>query len=124
MTQFEERLAKWEAAEARLTQALQHSTQRQATLDTLRAEMQRLFEVAERTVEDVRSVAAAREDVAETRATLETVMNLVGHAHDAANGLDHRQRQVEAAELRLGRVEALLADIQTSLESLHGQKIR
>ena len=122
MAQFEERLARWEAAEARLTQALQHSTQRQATLDTLRVEMQRLFEVAERTVEDVRSVAAAREDVAETRATLESVMHLVGHAHDAANGLDHRQRQVEAAETRLGRVEALLADIQTSLESLHGQK--
>jgi chromosome segregation ATPase len=122
MAQFEERLAKWHASEAHLTQALEHISQRQATLDTLRTEMQRLFELAERTVEDVRSVAAARENLAETRATLETVMDLVGHAHDAANSLDHRQRQVEQAEARLGRAEGLLADIHSSLETLHGQQ--
>src|SRR3989442_13926347 len=34
----------------------------------------------------------------------------------------HRKRQVEQAEERLGRVEALLADIQAGFEMLHGQK--
>jgi phage-related minor tail protein len=46
----------------------------------------------------------------------------VTHVHDAANGLEHRKRQVEQAEERLARAEALLADIQAGLERLHGQK--
>jgi hypothetical protein len=96
--------------------------QRQGTLDALQADMNRLFEVAERTVDDVRSIAAAKEEVAQTRAMLENVLGLVGHVHDAANGLDHRKRQVLQAEERLGRVEGILADIESGLESLHGQK--
>ena len=122
MAQFEERLAKWEAVEAHVTRALEQVTQRQATLDALQVDMHRLFEVAERTVDDVRSIAAAREEVTQTRATLENVLGLVSHVHDAANGLEHRKRQVGQAEERLGRVEAVLADIQSSLETLHGQK--
>ena len=50
------------------------------------------------------------------------MLGLVGHVHDAANGLDHRKRQVAQAEERLGRVEAVLADLQASFETLHGQK--
>src|SRR5437667_384137 len=122
MAQFEERLAKWEAVESHLTRALEQVSQRQATIDALQADMHRLFEVAERTVDDVRSIAAAKEEVTQTRAMLENVLGLVTHVHDAANGLDHRKRQVEQAEERLGRVEALLADVQSSFEALHGQK--
>jgi DNA repair exonuclease SbcCD ATPase subunit len=122
MAQFEERLAKWEALESHLNRALEQVTQRQGTLDALQADMHRLFEVAERTVDDVRSIAAAKEDVTQTRAMLENVLGLVSHVHDAANGLDHRKRQVEQAEERLGRVEGLLGDIQSSFEALHGQK--
>ncbi len=122
MAQFEERLAKWEAAEQQLMRGLEQVAQRQATVDALQADLHRLFEVSERTVDDVRSIAAAKEEVTRTRATLETVLGLVGHAHDAADGLEHRKRQVERAEERLARVEALLVDIQSSLETLHGQK--
>src|SRR5437667_4374 len=60
MAQFEERLAKWEAVESHLTRALEQVSQRQATIDALQADMHRLFEVAERTVDDVRSIAAAQ----------------------------------------------------------------
>jgi DNA repair exonuclease SbcCD ATPase subunit len=122
MTQFEERLAKWEAIELRLTRALEQVTQRQATLDGIQADMHRLFEVAERTVDGVRTIAAAKEEVSQTRAMLENVLALVGHVHDAANGLEHRKRQVEQAEERLGRVESLAAEMRSSLEMLHGQK--
>jgi hypothetical protein len=47
---------------------------------------------------------------------------MVGHAHDVAGGLEQRKHQVEHAEKRVARVEALLTDIQSSLETLHGQK--
>ena len=122
MAQFEERLAKWEALETQLNRSLEHMTQRRATLDALEADMHRLFEVSEKTVDDVRSIAAAKEEVTQTRATLENVLGLVTHVHDAANDLSHRKRQVDQAEERLGRVEALLADIQKGLEALKGQK--
>jgi DNA repair exonuclease SbcCD ATPase subunit len=122
MAQFEERLAKWEAVETHVNRALEHMMQRRATLDALEADMHRLFEVSEKTVDDVRAIAAAKEEVTQTRATLENVLGLVTHVHDAANDLSHRQRQVDQAEERLGRVEALLADIQSSLEALQGQK--
>src|SRR5207247_2103225 len=52
----------------------------------------------------------------------ETVLSMVTHVHDAANGLDHRKRQVEQAEERLARAEAMLSEVQTGLERLHGQK--
>src|SRR2546425_1249229 len=123
MAQFEERLAKWHATEEQLRRALEQAAQRQATVDALQADLYRLFEVAERTVDHVRSIAGAKEQVSATRAMLENVLELVGHAHDAANGLDHRKRQIEQAEERLGRVEALLADIGSSVETLHGQKL-
>ncbi len=121
MAQFEERLAKY-AVEAQLTRALEQVPRRQATLDALQADIHRLFEVAEKTVDDVRSIAAAKEEVANTRAMLDNVLSLVTHVHDAANGLEHRKRQVQQAEERLGRVEAVLTDIQSSLEAVHGQK--
>ena len=123
MAQFEERLAKWHATEEQLRRALEQAAQRQTTVDALQADLYRLFEVAERTVDHVRSIAGAKEQVSATRAMLENVLELVGHAHDAANGLDHRKRQIEQAEERLGRVEALLADIGSSVETLHGQKL-
>ena len=59
MAEFEEHLAKWHASQAQLTQALEHTAQRQATVDALQADLYRLFEVAQRTVDHVRAIAAA-----------------------------------------------------------------
>ena len=59
MAEFEEQLTKWHASEAQLTRALEHAAQRQATVDALQADLYRLFEVAQRTVDHVRAIAAA-----------------------------------------------------------------
>jgi len=122
MTQFEERLAKWHATEEQLTRALDQAANRQATVDALQTDLHRLFEVAEQTVDHVRSIAGAKEQVSETQAMLVNVLDMVHQARDAATGLDQRKRQVEQAEERLARVEALLADMESSLDSLNGQK--
>src|SRR5882672_9982725 len=63
MAQFEERLAKWEAVESQLTRALEQMSQRQTTVDAMQADMHRLYEVAEKTTDDVRSIAAAKEEI-------------------------------------------------------------
>jgi len=81
MAQFEERLAKWHATEEQLMRALEQAAQRQATVDALRADLYHLFEVAQHTVDNVRAIGGAKEQVTETR----------------------------ALEERLARVEALLA---------------
>src|SRR5438876_1541973 len=60
MAEFEERLAKWHATEEQLRRALEQTAQRQATVDALQADLYRLFEVAERAVEHVRSLASAQ----------------------------------------------------------------
>jgi chromosome segregation ATPase len=122
MAQFEERLAKWEALETHLNRALEHMNQRRTTLDALEADMHRLFEVSEKTVDHVRAIAAAREEVTQTRGMLEQVLGLITHVHQAASELSHRKRQVDQAEERVGRIEALLADMQSSLEGLQAQK--
>src|SRR5438046_10339645 len=103
-----------------LTRALEQVSQRQATIDALQADIHRLFEVAEKTVDDVRSIAAAKEEVTQTRAMLENVLGLVSHVHDAASGLEHRKRQVEQAEERLGRVERALDEVEPSREAAPG----
>jgi chromosome segregation ATPase len=122
MTLFEERLAKWHALEEQLTRALDQASSRQATVDALQADLHRLFDVAEQTVDHVRSIAGAKEQVSETQAMLVNVLDMVHQARDAAGGLEQRKRQVEQAEERLARVEALLADMESSVESLRGQK--
>ena len=122
MAQFEEQFAKWHGTEAQLSRALEQAAQRQSSVDALRADLYRLFEVAERTVEHVRAIAGAKQQVTETRAMLENVIEMVGHAREAATGLDQRKRQIEQAEGRLARAEALLADTESSLEALNGQK--
>ncbi len=60
MAEFEERLAKWHATEEQLMRALEQTAQRQATVDALQADLYRLFEVAERAVDHVRSLAGAQ----------------------------------------------------------------
>src|SRR5260370_22012009 len=97
MAQFEERLAKWEAVESQLTRALEQMGQRQATVDAIQADMHRLYEVAEKTTDDVRSIAGAREEVGQTRSMLETVLSMGTHGHDAANSLGHLKRQQDQA---------------------------
>ena len=67
MAEFEEQLAKWHASEAQLMRALEHTAQRQASVDALHADLYRLFEVAERTVDHVRSIAGAKERASSIR---------------------------------------------------------
>jgi DNA repair exonuclease SbcCD ATPase subunit len=122
MAQFEEQFAKWHGTEAQLSRALEQAAQRQTSVDALQADLYRLFEVAERTVEHVRAIAGAKEQVTQTRAMLENVLELVGSAQETAAGLDQRKRQIEQAEGRLARVEGLLADTESTLQTLHGQK--
>jgi len=46
----------------------------------------------------------------------------MAEVRDAESALDERKRQMAKAEERLARAEGLLADVRSSLETIHGQK--
>jgi chromosome segregation ATPase len=122
MSRFEERMANWESAEGQLERALEQVSQRQGSVDALRAEVTRLFEMVERTVEDVRSIADARQEIADNREMLEEIISELDEATEGADALDTKKRQINQAEERLARADALLIDIKSSLEAVSGQK--
>ena len=122
MSRFEERLTNWESAEGQLERALEQVSERQGSVDALRAEVTRLFEMVERTVDDVRSIADARQEIADNRETLEEIVGELDEAMEGADALDTKKRQINQAEERLARADALLIDIKSSLEAVSGQK--
>jgi DNA repair exonuclease SbcCD ATPase subunit len=122
MAQFEEKLGKWELAELELGRALEQVQARQGTVDALQADIKHMFDMAERTVRDVRGIATAQKEIEASRASLDAVLARIKDADSAMSSLDDRKRQIEQAEDRLARAEALLIGIQSSLETLQGQK--
>ncbi len=122
MTQFEEQLAQWETAEAEVGQALEQVLARRSAIDALQSEIKQLFDMAERTVEDVRSITAAKEDIEDARTLLGSTQDRLREAQEAARAIEGRKQQVDSAEKRLARVEALHIDVRSSLETLQGQK--
>ena len=122
ITSFDERLAKWNSVEKQLEQALEQLSIRQGTVETLRADFDRMFTMAEQTTNNVREITAARREVEESRKLLADVQGRLSEIKDTAKALDERKRQMVKAEERLARAEALLVDVRSGVESLEGQK--
>jgi len=121
--QFEERLARWELVEQEIGRSLEQLAARQATVESLQTDVDRMFVVAEKTAADVRTITAARGEIDESRAALEDVLGRLRELRDLTSKLDDRKRQTIKAEERLARAEALLIDVRSSLETLQGQKV-
>ena len=84
--------------------------------------MHELFVASEKTLEDVKAISAARDEVQSTREVLDAVRTQADAMTEALDSIDIRQQQIEQAEQRLGRADALLREIRVSLESLAGQR--
>jgi chromosome segregation ATPase len=122
VTRFESRMADWEAAEQHLAQASEQTTNRQAAVDAVRDEMQRMFQVAEQTVEQVRSINDARSGLGESKEMLDDVMAKIQAVGKHAQTIDDRKLQFEEAEAQFSRIEALMLDMQSSMRTLQGQQ--
>jgi DNA repair ATPase RecN len=73
-------------------------------------------------MEDVRSIAAARDDVQSTRELLEGALGRLGEAQDIVEQLERRKGQLDHAESRLARAGALVRNLGTSIETLESQR--
>ncbi len=84
--------------------------------------MKHVFDLAERTVEDVQTIGSARREIEETRAMLLATQEQFKTTEETLKGFDSRKRQLERAEQRLARAEALALGIRSTVETLTAQK--
>jgi len=122
MAQFEEQLGKWELADQEVRRALDDIAQRQAAIDGLRADIQHMFTLAERTMEQVRAVGEAREEVRSTHELVEAALLGVADGKRVVEHLEWRKGQLDQLESRLARADALVMDLNASLVTLETQR--
>lgn len=84
--------------------------------------MERLFAVSEKTLEDVQTISAARDQVQAVTELLETVKAKADAMDESLDSIDVRHQQIDQAEVRLGRADALLIEIRSGLEALTSQR--
>ena len=120
--QFEQKLARWEIVDQQLSRALEQIAARQGTVQSLGADLERMFAIAETTCENVRTITSASRETAESRQLLKDIAGRLAEIKDLAGSLDERERQMGKAEERLARAEGFLGDVRSGLESLQGQK--
>jgi DNA repair protein SbcC/Rad50 len=122
LSHFEELLGKWESAQAQAAKALEQTLARQAGVEAIEAQVKHVFDLAERTVEDVQNIGSARREIEETRSMLLATQEQFKTTEETLKGFESRKRQLERAEQRLARAEALALGIRSTVESLTAQK--
>jgi exonuclease SbcC len=122
LAHFEELLSKWESAQGEAAKALEQTLARQAGVEAIEAQVKHVFDLAERTIEDVQTIGSARREVEETRAMLQATQDQFKTTEETLKGFESRKRQLERAEQRLARAEALALGIRATVESLTAQK--
>ena len=122
VTQFEGHLERWDAARRELQASLEQAAARQATVEALNTNIREMFDLAERTASDLREAASLHRDILTWRPELDDLVARLCDADDARAALDLRRQELGEAERRLARADAVLIDIQSSLESLHNEK--
>ena len=122
VTRFEAILGRWEIAQTNATRALEQISARQAMLDALEGQIRHVSEIAEQTAEGVRTIAAARREVDDTRRFLETTRSQLQSTTEGMRDFESRKRQVEELERRLVRAEALAGDVQSTIETITAQR--
>jgi len=119
---FERRLREWRGTEEQLTQALEQATAKQATLTTLQAEIRNVYQLAERAMRDAGAVAEAQPRIQQARHELDGILKRLREVDAATASFEERRRQVTQAEERLAYAEAVLMDVQGTMETLVAQK--
>lgn len=122
VVQLERRLSRWEANEERLGGVLEQFESRRATIEELQEKLERFFTRVSETTEAVREIAAARGEVEAERIRMQEAMAEMRGASEDAAQIRERLKQVEEAETRLGRAEAVLVEIDSALGAAQNQR--
>jgi DNA repair exonuclease SbcCD ATPase subunit len=123
LDQFEERLTTWATVEEQIARSLEQISAREATVETLQADLNRMFAMAEKTTAEVRAITSAQREIQDSRRFLDQVTSQLREIRGMTTALDERKREMAQAETRLARAEALLADVRFNVSALQGQKV-
>ena len=115
-------MADWDTLEERTNQSLAVAKERGAAVEALRADLQRLFDVADSTVTKVRTVVELQQEIDQRRQSLDPVAEQLRTLDRQSQALDERQKQFAEAEDRLSRLDALLIDLKSTFETVLGHK--
>ena len=121
--QIEQRASKWEAAESVVAQAADDAARRQATVDALRVDLQRMLDVAKETTDAVRIITESHDEISDGRQLVDDVLTEIRTVKDESAQLESRRKDLSGVEQQIARAEALMIDIRTSVETLHEQKV-
>ena len=119
---LEQRSAQLEAAEHTVTKAMDDAVKRQATVDALRADFQRMLEVAKETTDAVRVITESHDEITDGRQLVDDVMTEITAVREESARLEGKRDEMAGIEQQIARAEALMIEIGASLETLHGQK--
>jgi chromosome segregation ATPase len=122
LAHFEELLASWESAQVEAAKGLEQTLARQSGVEAIEAQVKHVFDLAERTIEDVQTIGSARQEIEETRSMLLATQEQFKATEETLKGFESRKRQLERAEQRLARAEALALGIRSTVETLTAQK--
>ena len=122
MKEFESQLGSWEVVRAEVLRTLDELESRRSTVNALHGNISEMFEMAERTANDLKAAAEAQREIRESRASLDDLLVRLREADAVTAAIDLHRQEMEHAERRLARAQALLLDIQSSLEMLNNQK--
>jgi len=122
VSRLETKLADWAALEERVDQSLAAAGERRAAVEALRADLQRLFQMADAAVTQVRVAADLQQQVDQRRQVLDTVVDQLGQVERQTASLEERKKQFAEAEARLARLDAALIDLQSTFQAVLDQK--
>jgi methyl-accepting chemotaxis protein len=98
------------------------AVKRQATVDALRADFQRMLEVAKETTDAVRVITESHDEITDGRQLVDDVMTEITAVREESARLEGKRDEMAGIEQQIARAEALMIEIGASLETLHGQK--
>ena len=95
---------------------------RQATIDAVEAQVTRVFDVAERSAQDMKAISAARRDVEGARALLDDMQDRLKNTTSAMEDFAERKKQIERLEKRVAHTDAFARDVRSTVELIAAQR--
>jgi chromosome segregation ATPase len=121
-----------EGVEARLLQVLERSDgladmmrslqEREALVLAVKAEVEQIYQISQRSRADLQHVAEGREELAGVRQQLDTLLATAADAEDKIAAIEGRRTTIDAVHGKATLIANLLEDVRVNLETLGEQK--
>ncbi len=119
---YEDRLDKLEGLLGSVNGKIDDVQQRQESVDQVRQQVDSLFDATEKTRNDAMEVLEARQDIVETKKTLELLLREASVLGSKYNRLEERRGAIDQAEAKMDHLNTVIEDIEANLENLKEQR--